>query len=193
MTVKQAQHLLAYLGYYAGSVDGQWGPLSRGAASRFQQAYGGLTVDGVVGPETEAALKLAVANGMPEPEAEPEADFWQGIRYFTREEFRCKCGGRYCDGFPAEMRRKVVQVADRAREHFGKPGHVVSGLRCPRHNADSGGVENSQHMSGEAIDLRIEGVSADALLAFVTAQPEIRYAYSINETNVHFDIPRELG
>ena len=45
-------------------------------------------------------------------------------------------------------------------------------------------------MYGEAIDLRVDGVSAEELLAFVTAQPEIRYAYGINETNVHFDIPK---
>ena len=70
---------------------------------------------------------------------------------------------------------------------------MVSGLRCRQHNANSGGVENSQHMSGEAVDLRIDGVSADTLLAFVRSQPEVRYAYKINSTNVHFDIPREAG
>ena len=190
MTIRQRQHLLGYLGYYTGDVDGLWGQKSRDAALRFQRDFGGLSVDGTVGADTEEALKQAVAVGMPEKQ---EDGFWGDIRYFTREEFRCKCGGRYCGGFPAEMKQKVVQVADRTRAHFGAPGHVVSGLRCRQHNADSGGVENSQHMPGEAIDLRIDGVSADTLLAFVQAQPEVRYAYKINSTNVHFDIPREAG
>ena len=187
MTAKQGQHLLGYLGFDVGAVDGIWGPKSRRAAGAFRRAWDGASVEGDLDGQLEALLKRAVAEGM------PEADPWKGIRYFTREEFRCKCGGRYCDGFPAEMKVLAVQLADRAREHFGAPGHVVSGLRCRQHNANCGGVENSQHMSGEAVDLRIQGVSAGELLSFMQAQPEVRYAYKINETNVHFDIPREEG
>ncbi len=115
---------------------------------------------------------------------------WDDIDFFDREEFKCKCGGRYCDGYPAEPKEMMVRLADRARKHFGKPGHVISGLRCRQHNADSDGAENSQHMYGEACDLRIDGVTADQLLAFMKAQPEVRYAYKINATNVHFDIPK---
>lgn len=115
--------------------------------------------------------------------------FWDEIEYFTREEFKCKCGGKYCNGYPAEMQEQVVRIADAARRHFGKPGHVISGLRCQIHNANEGGVANSQHMYGEAIDLRIEGVSSNQLLAFIQTQPH-RYAYKINSTNVHFDIPK---
>lgn len=51
-------------------------------------------------------------------------------------------------------------------------------------------VHNSQHMYGEAMDIRINGVSGDELLAFFLRQPEVRYAYKINSTNVHFDIPK---
>jgi peptidoglycan hydrolase-like protein with peptidoglycan-binding domain len=36
MTIKQIQHLLAYLGYYTGAVDGIWGTQSASATSRFQ-------------------------------------------------------------------------------------------------------------------------------------------------------------
>ena len=116
--------------------------------------------------------------------------FWDEIEYFTREEFRCKCGGRYCNGYPAEMREEVVRICDAARRHFGRPGHVVSGLRDQIHNANEGGVSNSQHMYGEACDLMIEGVSSDQLLEFILAQPGVRYAYKINGTNVHFDVPK---
>lgn len=49
---------------------------------------------------------------------------------------------------------------------------------------------NSQHMYGETMDIRIDGVSGDELLAFFLRQPEVRYAYKINSTNVHFDIPK---
>ena len=46
MTIKQRQHLLAYLGYYVGNIDGQWGTLSKTATVAFQKDFG-LTADGV--------------------------------------------------------------------------------------------------------------------------------------------------
>lgn len=115
--------------------------------------------------------------------------WWDEIEYFTREEFKCKCGGRYCNGYPAEMKEAVVRIANNARKHFGRAGHIISGLRCQIHNANEGGVANSQHMYGEAIDLRIDGTNADQLLAFIKTQSH-RYAYKINGTNVHVDIPK---
>ena len=81
-------------------------------------------------------------------------------------------------------------MADRARKHFGKPAHNVSTLRDPTWNRLSGGVANSQHMYGEAMDIRIDGVSANDLYSFLKKQPEVRYTYKINGTNVHFDIPK---
>ena len=189
MTNQQKQHLLAYLGYYEENPDGIWGQKSKEATEHFQEAYG-LDADGIFGPVTEARILEVIYTGE-KPQAAPEGgDWWDGIKWFTREEFRCKCGGRFCDGFPAEMKRTVVELADRAREHFGKPALVVSGLRDQEWNRIQGGVESSQHMYGEAIDLRIDGVSAVDLLAYVKQQPETRYAYAINDTNVHFDIPK---
>lgn len=190
MTVKQIQNLLQYLGYYNGIPDGDFGPLSRQAVTDFQRAFG-LKVDGDPGPETQKALTHAVAYGMPtRDEPEPTADWWDEIEFFTREEFKCKCGGQYCDGYPAEMQEKVVRIADAARKHFGRPAHVVSGLRCETWNKIQDGVEESQHIYGEACDLRISGVTADKLLAWFLQQNGVRYAYKINGTNVHFDIPK---
>lgn len=116
--------------------------------------------------------------------------FWDNIVYFKREEMRCKCSGRYCNGFYHEPQQLLMELADRARAHFGRPAHVISGLRCPEWNRIQGGVANSQHMYGEAMDIRIDGVTADQLLAFFQKQPEVRYCYKINSTNVHFDIPK---
>ena len=189
MTVTQRQLLLAYLGYYKGVPDGIWGPLSEAAARAFQAAFG-LEADGIIGSETEDALRHAVAYGMPEVKEEEAAGWWADIEYFTREELRCKCGGLYCNGFPAEPQELTVRLADRARKHFGRPAHNVSFLRCSTWNALQGGVANSQHMYGEAMDIRIEGVSAAELCSFFRAQPEVRYTYEINSSNVHFDIPK---
>ena len=193
MTLKQKQALLAYLGCYDGPLDGIWGEKSQRATIDFQRAYMEQTaVDGIFGAETEKRILEVVASGEG-PIADKmsaTADWWQGIRYFTRAEFKCKCGGQYCDGYPAEMQEAVVKIADAARAHFGRPAHVISGLRCKQWNAHEGGVETSQHMYGEAIDLCIEGVSAETLRQFAAAQPGHRYSYCINSTNVHFDIPK---
>lgn len=187
MTNKQKQHLLAYLGYYVGDINGKWDDLCKVACEAFQKDFGGIAVDGICGPETEKALKHAVAFGISQKE-EAGDDFWKNIDHFTRAEFKCKCGGKHCNGYPAEMQKNVVEVAERARRHFGSPCFVSSALRCRQHNANVGGVSNSRHLGGKAIDCRIEGVTAAKLLDYVKQQPEIRYAYAIDENHVHFDI-----
>ena len=191
MTNKQKQHLLAYLGYYTGEIDGKWGGQSKDATARFQEDYD-LDPDGIFGKLTEAKILEVIGSGVTAPKQQEAAlgDFWDDIEYFTREELRCKCGGRYCNGFPAEPQEMAVRLADRARKYFGRPAQNVSFLRCSTWNAISGGVANSQHMYGEAMDICIPGVSADRLYGFLKKQPEVRYTYKINNTNVHFDIPK---
>lgn len=194
MNVKDRQCLLAFLRrhngerYYTGPIDGICGKRTEQAILRFQEDFGGLNGTGKADADTDKALRHAVAYGINQRKSEP--GFWEEIAYFTREEFSCKCGGKYCNGYPAEPQELLVRLADRVRKHFGKPAYVISGLRCTTHNANCGGVEGSQHTYGEAVDLLVEGISADALLAYVQQQPEIRYAYKINGTNVHFDIPK---
>ena len=194
MTAKQKQCLLAYLGYYTGQIDGIWGRLSEEATRAFQAGYG-LEEDGIFGADTEKRILEVIGSGeqpakqtQTSQETGEGADWWRDIRYFTRAEFKCKCGGRFCNGYPAEMQEAVVKIADAAREHFGKPAYVISGLRCQQWNAHEGGVSNSQHMYGEAVDLKVDVVSAGELQAFVSKQPACRYSYCINDTNVHFDI-----
>ena len=188
MTVKQAQCLLLYLGYSPGWPDGVVGPKTCGAISVFQSDYG-LPATGQLDETTGKMLVGAVSGTAAKVEKPKTGSWWDEIKYFKRAEFKCKCGGRFCNGYPAEMQEAVVKIADAAREHFGKPAHVVSGLRCQRWNAHEGGVANSQHMYGEAIDLRIDGVDSETLRQFVATQPGHRYSYRINSTNVHFDIP----
>lgn len=193
MNIKQIQNLLQYLGYYNGKITGIWSESYQDAVIAFQDDFGGIAVDGIAEAETQKALRHAVAYGMPvyEVKSKPESgDFWDDIEFFTRDEFKCKCGGEYCRGYPSEPKKALVQLAESARKHFGRPAYVVSGLRCQEWNRIQGGVVNSQHMYGEAVDLQIKGVSADELLAYIKTQHGVRYAYKINDTNVHFDIPR---
>lgn len=186
MTVKQIQHLLAYLGYYTAAVDGIWGRNSSSATSRFQQDFGGLAVDGVAGEQTQNALKQAIAGGMPEKQSED--GFWSRIRHWSREEFRCRCAGKYCDGFPAEPDRTLVELVEALREKAGRPAHPSSGLRCPVWNEIQGGVSNSRHLTGKALDFSVEGLSGSELLSLAQADPRTRYAYIIDGDWVHVDV-----
>ena len=157
------------------AVDGLAGTQTKEATAVWQAAYG-LAADGIAGPLTRAALE------------EDAKDFWAGIKYFTREDFACTCGGKYCNGYPVKMQRKIVEVADRVRAHFGAAAMVSSGLRCEKHNASVGGVPGSRHKLGKAVDFCVKGRSAAQVLAYVKQQPEIRYCYAIDNNYVHMDI-----
>lgn len=156
MTVEQIQCLLTYLGYNPGAVDGVNGLKTAAAVLVFQQQEG-LRQDGVPGPETQEALLSAVATGrMYTPVMGNQLpDWWGDIRYFKRDEFRCPCGR--CGGFPVEPQESMVRTVDEIRRRLGVPLSVVdgggSGVRCAAHNAEVGGVANSQHLYGLAADL----------------------------------------
>ena len=176
MTVKQMQCLLAYLGFYSGGLDGLWGPLSEKAEAAFRVAYG-LSGEGL-----EEAL-LGAVNGSLTP-----LDPWERVKYFREEEFRCRCGGVHCDGYPAPVDPLLLAVADRVREHFGVPVILSSGLRCPVHNKRVGGVAGSRHLSGKAMDFHVQGHGSGEVLPYVLEQPEIRYAYAIDGSYLHMDV-----
>ena len=196
MTVKQIQHLLAYLGYYTIPVDGITGPGTQAAVRQFQEHFGGLAVDGIPGQATEKALRHAVAYGMPERDEPtvPEAggDFWDGVVGFTRNEFACPCPR--CGGFPVEPAEQLVRVAVQIREHFGgKPVIVSSGVRCQAHNAElPGSSATSRHMRGLAMDFAVRGVPAAQVLAYtqqLKSRGIIHYTYEMTGTGyVHIDV-----
>lgn len=157
--------------YYNDKLDGKWGPKSQEAAERFLKDFAGQE-------ENSCPVK--------------ETSFWDHIRYWSREEFRCRCGEThepYCDGFPVEPDQTLVELVDDLRHHFGRPGHRSSGIRCPRHNADQpNSAEKSRHLSGKALDFYIEGVSGAKLLAAAQADKRCRYAYIISGQYVHVDV-----
>lgn len=159
-------------------MDGIPGPVTA-AATRAFQTRRGLPPDGNPTPETQAALISALQT--PDP--------WSHVRHFRRSEFRCRCGGKYCTGYPAEPDPTLVALADDLRTHFGAPAHISSGLRCEKHNAAVGGVANSRHLTGKAMDFFIEGITGPALLHRAQADPRTRYAYIIGSgPYIHMDV-----
>lgn len=77
--------------------------------------------------------------------------------YFTSEELECPCC-RLNLTKPA-----LIETLNVIREALGRPVAVNSCTRCRAHNAEVGGVANSNHMTGEAADIRCTNVSAAAV------------------------------
>ena len=208
----QRQHLLAYLGLYKGDIDGEFGSLSQEATRKFQDARNLKPVDGIFGTNTEKEILKVIGSGIKSitPKTttttsnktnttstttsvinnKNNTGVFAGIKYFTRDEFVCKCGGKYCKGNTAEMNKTLLKVADRMREELGVVV-VTSGIRCSTHNANEGGVYNSRHLTGKAMDFYVLGKTSNVVKAWIDKQPEIRYSYIISGTNnrcVHMDV-----
>lgn len=110
-----------------------------------------LTADGNAGPLTQAALAESVARrhaGLPDLSAN-----------FSAREFACNCDGRWADCRRIWTPRYVVRIAEQYRTLIG-PYTPDRACRCPRENARVGGVSNSQHLYGLALDVPLYAVTA---------------------------------
>lgn len=177
-------------------VDGLAGILTINQTKRYQQSNG-LKLTGRADADTRSKigidLKSPNSNTITHPIVTPPSSgitgtWWDDIKYFDKDEFKCKCKGRYCNGYPKEPQRLLVEACDDVREYFDAPMTISSGLRCTIHNANEGGVSNSRHLSGKAADFCVEGKTANQILAYVRTLPNIRYCYAINSSYVHMDI-----
>ena len=74
------------------------------------------------------------------------------MKYFKPEEFKCQCG-KCGHGFDM-MDKQLLEMLDKLREEAGIPLVISSAYRCPEHNKAIGGVANSAHSQGKAVDIR---------------------------------------
>lgn len=151
--VKELQQLLNKHGFNL-AVDGIIGNDTINAIKSIQSKKG-LKVDGIAGADTIKALKGTSSSTSSSSSSKVN---WDKVKYFKKTEFKCQCRGKYCNGYPAEMSPKLIDILEKLRAYFGKPITITSGLRCKKHNAEVGGVSNSQHQYGKAADIYIAGV-----------------------------------
>lgn len=80
--------------------------------------------------------------------------------YFTDKELFCPCGE--CDG---EMKPSFMVRLVEMRKALNFPFPVSSAFRCKQHNADVGGVKNSYHLLGRAVDISVTHDHAYTIIA----------------------------
>lgn len=202
MTMTRLQMNLKFLGLYQGPIDGIKGIQTINAIKKFQETNN-LKVDGIAGQQTIDKVREIITNiqtkigvtadgvaGLKTIDAyfrNCNKETWEDIKHFKKSEFTCKCG---CGLNNIQL--EVVKIADEVREHFGNPAIVTSGTRCTKHNAEVGGVANSRHLAGKAIDMYVQNVSWNDLLEYLREleqKGKIRYCYHINNSDCcHFDI-----
>lgn len=103
--------------------------------------------------------------------------------HFNRCEFACRCG---C-GFDT-IHMDLVNVIERARQHFNKPITINCGCRCEKHNKAVGGVSHSQHLVGCAADIAVDGVLPEETLHYFTSCYPDELGLGLYATFVHVDI-----
>ena len=120
-----------------------------------------------------------------------------GEGYFSPKEFRCKCGGKYCNGFPDYPKVQLIKNLAYLREDSKSPIDIRSGLRCKKWNAlQSGSASQSRHMKGKAVDIGSKVLTStksarDKLIKRWYSFKKANYAYGNTPnmgTSVHLDI-----
>lgn len=108
------------------------------------------------------------------------------MRHFKAEEFKCKCGACGCTG---KISFQLTQWLDHVRDKLRKPVIVTSGRRCAEHNAKSGGSRTSQHLTGCAADIKVNGMTPEQLAIFALrlAPSHYKIGVGIYKSWIHID------
>ncbi len=179
--IKELQYRLNDDGESGLTIDGLVGAKTIAAIKKYQTAKG-LAVDGIAGAKTLAQLS---AVRLPSKEV-----VWGAVRYFDKEEFKCECNGKYCNGYPADLSLKLVEILDKVRAKYGKPIQITSGLRCVKQNQLDGGIASSKHLYGKAADFWFSGMDKQAVIGYCYALG-CSYAYT-NRTTMLYAVHVEV-
>jgi len=79
--------------------------------------------------------------------------------HFSVQELACGCCGRLW------VAPGLLDALEELRAAAGAPIIVLSGFRCPAHNSRVGGSLKSRHLTGQAADLTIPGLTPAKMLA----------------------------
>lgn len=104
-------------------------------------------------------------------------------QHFKRSEFACKCGCGFDD-----VNLKLIEVLEGVRNHFNAPVYINSGCRCQRHNHAVGGKPNSQHLLGNASDIKVKGVAPEDVAGYLESKYPDKFGIGRYKTFTHIDV-----
>jgi len=106
---------------------------------------------------------------------------------FKVSDFKCRDGSDVILINPA-----LIDILEKIQDHFGKPVRVVSGYRTPKYNKMlKGAAKNSQHMYGNAADIKIEDVSPKEVYGWLNSWH--KGGLGLYPTFTHVDVRNTVG
>ena len=103
-------------------------------------------------------------------------------RNFKKSELHCPCCLQ-CKISPILLTR--IQTL---RDLFG-PIVITSGYRCIKHNKKIGGTKKSQHLKGNAVDIRVKNLDSIRRFKLIKIVYELGFTgIGIGKNNFHVDI-----
>lgn len=87
---------------------------------------------------------------------------------------------------------ELVDLLQKVREHFGRPVIITSAYRTPSYNKKIGGTSNSRHITGEAADFVVSGVSSAKVGYYLEGLGVSGAGIYVSRGFVHADV-RENG
>lgn len=112
--------------------------------------------------------------------------------HFSDQELSCHCCGTQPDeGVSDELLRLLENIRAKVSENNGEDTSISisCAYRCPAHNAEVGGVENSYHVQGLAADVIVpDGMSVDGLAEIAEECGADGIGRYYNSDFVHVDV-----
>lgn len=81
-------------------------------------------------------------------------------RHFYLNEFQCNCCSQVI--LHSDLIKRLVSL----RDSINRPVYINSGYRCKEENIKVGGVKNSYHRMGMAVDIRSKDISISDLAIY---------------------------
>lgn len=184
LSLKERQTYLKKLGLYSKNIDGIVGSGHKKAVRQFNVIFLNKNVETYF-EETDKLLRIIYKSYCDSPYMVDND--WQYFKNFKKSEYKCKCGDKYCNGYPSGIAMKLVMMDQYVRNYFGVAVTLTSGVRCSTHNKNVGGVSDSRHKKGLASDKIVNGKSASEVSKVIKALPINHYCYDITKSAVHGD------
>jgi uncharacterized protein YcbK (DUF882 family) len=110
---------------------------------------------------------------------------------FSKSEFDSKDGTEMPDDVLVNV-KIVAEQLQILRDFLNVPIKINSAYRSPAHNKKAGGVKNSQHLTGEAVDIVAKGITTNYLAykinELIFKGKILEGGIGIYDTFVHYDI-----